>query len=241
MQIRNSKPGEVRSSEITPEGVYLNRRSAVRALLGAAGASATGLLGPALARAHEVKSPARRFENLVRSPYRVDDPPTDYQYATRYNNFYEFSSDKESPAVLAASLVTRPWSVSIEGDVAKPGSVPLETLLKPHPLEERIYRFRCVEAWSMVIPWVGIPLQAVLKRFEPGPGAKFVAFETLYDPEQMPEQKTDLLDWPYTEGLRIEEAMHPLALLAVGMYGRELPNQNGAPLRLVVPWKLWFA
>jgi sulfoxide reductase catalytic subunit YedY len=159
---------------------------------------------------------------------------------THYNNFYELGTSKEDPARNAGSLRTEPWSVVIEGEVAKPGRIPLEELLRPYPLEERIYRLRCVEAWSMVIPWIGIPLGPVLQRFEPTSKARFVAFETLYDPEQLPGQKRNVLKWPYREGLRIDEAMNPLSLLAVGLYGETLPGQNGAPLRLVVPWKYGF-
>jgi sulfoxide reductase catalytic subunit YedY len=173
-------------------------------------------------------------------PFRATDAVTPFESASSYNNFYEFGTDKEDPAANANTLRPKPWSVAIAGEVAKPGLVPLETLLAPQPLEERIYRLRCVEAWSMVIPWVGIPLGALLARFEPSSRAKYVAFETLVDPEQMPGQRREVLRWPYREGLRIDEAMHPLTLLAVGMYGRTLPNQNGAPLRLVVPWKYGF-
>jgi sulfoxide reductase catalytic subunit YedY len=177
---------------------------------------------------------------VVPGPFASEEALTPWEHATTYNNFYEFGTDKSDPARNAREFRTKPWSVAIEGEVAKPGSVPLESLLAPHTLEERIYRLRCVEAWSMVIPWVGIPLGDVLKRFNPTSKAKYVEFTTLHDPERMPGQKRRVLDWPYMEGLRIDEAMHPLAILAVGMYGRELPNQNGAPLRLVVPWKYGF-
>jgi len=166
--------------------------------------------------------------------------PTPKWDATHYNNFYELGTSKEDPARNAGSLRTEPWSVVIDGEVTKPGRIPLEELLRPYPLEERIYRLRCVEAWSMVIPWIGIPLGPVLQRFEPTSKARFVAFETLYDPEQLPGQKRNVLKWPYREGLRIDEAMNPLSLLAVGLYGETLPGQNGAPLRLVVPWKYGF-
>ena len=172
--------------------------------------------------------------------FRTDEELTTYKDATRYNNFYEFGTDKSDPARNSQGFVTKPWSVAVEGEVAKPGLVPLETLLEPHTLEERIYRMRCVEAWSMVIPWIGIPLANILKKFEPTSKAKYVAFETLNDPEQMPGLRRNVLDWPYREGLRIDEAMHPLTILAVGMYGESIPNQNGAPLRLVVPWKYGF-
>ena len=177
---------------------------------------------------------------IAPSRFSTDEPLTDESDATGYNNFYEFGSGKEDPKANSGALRTRPWSVAIEGEVAKPGSVPLEALLRGHTPEERIYRLRCVEAWSMVIPWVGIPLGAVLQRYAPTAAAKYVAFRTLHDPEQMPGQRRAILEWPYREGLRIDEAMHPLTILAFGMYGRELPNQNGAPLRLVVPWKYGY-
>ena len=160
--------------------------------------------------------------------------------ATSYNNFYEFGTDKTDPKERAGSLRTRPWSVSVEGEVARPGPIDIEEILRAFPREERIYRLRCVEAWSMVIPWLGFPLGGLLRRVEPTSRAKYVQLETLHDPEQMPGQRRPLLEWPYREGLRIDEAMHPLAILATGMYGEDLPNQNGAPLRLVVPWKYGF-
>jgi sulfoxide reductase catalytic subunit YedY len=171
---------------------------------------------------------------------RTAEEPTAFEAATGYNNFYEFGTDKEDPARLASALTTKPWSVRVDGEVAKPGDVPLEQLLAPHPVEERLYRLRCVEAWSMVIPWRGVPLAAVLARFEPTSRAKYVAFETLVRPSELPGQRRNVLDWPYREGLRLDEAMHPLAFLATGLYGRDLPGQNGAPLRLVVPWKYGF-
>jgi sulfoxide reductase catalytic subunit YedY len=243
--IRVPRASQVAEHEITPESAYLRRREFLVALAASAGALAPLLgcdraAGDSAGATAEPVSSLKPLAPLVRSPYRVDDAPTKYDNAIRYNNFYEFGTQKEDPAANAQSLVTKPWSVAIEGEVAKPGRVPLETLLATHPLEERLYRHRCVEAWSMVIPWVGVPLADVLRSFGPSDRAKFVEFETLFNPEQMPGQQRDVLPWPYREGLRIDEAMHPLALLAVGMYGRELPNQNGAPLRLVVPWKYGF-
>jgi sulfoxide reductase catalytic subunit YedY len=172
--------------------------------------------------------------------YSADEAPTPYGDVTSYNNFYEFGTDKSDPAENARTLRPRPWTVAIEGEVHKPGVIDVEQLLAWFPLEERVYRMRCVEAWSMVIPWVGFPLGDLLKRVEPTSRARYVAFTTLLDPEQMPEQRRHVLDWPYVEGLRIDEAMHPLTILAVGLYGKVLPNQNGAPLRLVVPWKYGF-
>ena len=231
----------IRSSEITNEALYLRRRDFLRgAVAGIAAATGGALTGgcfaPEEARARE------ELAGIEPGPaaFSTDEEQTPFEDAAAYNNFYEFGTGKDDPARYAGSLRTEPWSVVLEGELAKPGRVPLEDLLRPHSLEERVYRLRCVEAWSMVIPWVGIPLAAVLSRFEPTSNAKYVAFETLHDPEQMPGQRRSVLDWPYREGLRIDEAMHPLTILAVGMYGQTLPNQNGAPLRLVVPWKYGF-
>jgi sulfoxide reductase catalytic subunit YedY len=170
----------------------------------------------------------------------VDEEPTTYEGITTYNNFYEFGTDKGDPAANAGTLRPRPWTVRVEGEVAKPQTLGIETLLKWFPLEERVYRMRCVEAWSMVIPWVGIPLADVIKRVEPTSKAKYVEFVSLMDPVRMPGQRADVLPWPYVEGLRMDEATHPLTILAVGVYGEVLPNQNGAPIRLVVPWKYGF-
>ncbi|HWN83426.1 MAG TPA: protein-methionine-sulfoxide reductase catalytic subunit MsrP, partial [Candidatus Udaeobacter sp.] len=163
-----------------------------------------------------------------------------YEQITTYNNFYEFGLDKADPSLHAHTLRTRPWTVAIEGLVREPRTLDLDTLLGWFPLEERIYRLRCVEAWSMVIPWVGFPLADLVRRLDPAPSARFVAFTTLLDPEQMPGERSPVLDWPYVEGLRLDEALHPLAFLAVGLYGKVLPNQNGAPMRLIVPWKYGF-
>jgi sulfoxide reductase catalytic subunit YedY len=226
----------IAASEITDRPVFLRRREFLR---GAGLAAAGAVLTPTLAcRAEEreqgVASP------VDADPFRTSEEPTSFEDATRYNNFYEFGTDKTDPQRNAGSLRPRPWSVSIAGEVAKPGTVDLDDLLRPHTAEERIYRLRCVEAWSMVIPWRGIPLGDILKRFEPTSNAKFVVFKTLFDPEQMPGQRRAILQWPYTEGLRMDEAQHPLTILATGMYGQDLPNQNGAPLRLVVPWKYGF-
>jgi len=234
--IRVAMAWEPREQEITPEGLWLRRRE----LLQGAALAAGTLLLPSCGRAEAEGGGAG--PSPVRGPdgFRTDEEATDFEAASGYNNFYEFGTDKEDPARNAGRLVVRPWSVRVDGEVGKPGTVALEDLLAPHAVEERVYRLRCVEAWSMVIPWRGVPLGAVLRRFEPTSRAKYVAFETLLDPEQMPGQRRDVLDWPYREGLRLDEAMHPLAFLATGMYGRDLPNQNGAPLRLVVPWKYGF-
>ena len=218
----------VKPSEITPESAYWNRRRFLAA------AAAAGLIPQA------GQSLPDGYQNLKKSPYSTDETPTDYEDATSYNNFYEFGTDKTDPARNAHTLRTQPWSVTVEGAAEKTGRFDLEDILKSHPLEERIYRFRCVEAWSMVIPWVGFPLGDLLARFQPTSQAKFVQFETLLDPEQMPGQRYPVLKWPYVEALTIAEAMNPLALMAVGIYGRPLPNQNGAPLRLVLPWKYGF-
>ena len=246
MLIQTRKP--IAARDITPQRDWLQRReflgrSAQMTAGVCAGTWASGCFEPGDVQGDRAAAPrGEKLQGVVPGPaaYSTKEDPTGYWEATHYNNFYEFGTSKEDPAKYAGSLVTKPWSVAIEGEVARPGVVPLETLLAPHTLEDRIYRLRCVEAWSMVIPWVGIPLAAVLKAFEPTSKARFVAFETLYDPEEMPGQRSAILDWPYREGLRMDEAMNPLTLLAVGMYGEVMPNQNGAPIRLVVPWKYGF-
>jgi sulfoxide reductase catalytic subunit YedY len=244
--IRIRSASDEPQSAITAESLYLRRREFLHGAGVAAGALAGGALlagcGPAENAGAETPAEPElaQLPSVRNAAASTDEEPTRYEDATRYNNFYEFGTEKTDPSKHAHRLVTRPWSVEISGEVAKPGLVPLEDLLRPHPLEERVYRLRCVEAWSMVIPWIGLPLGDLLKRFEPTSRAKFVEFKTLLAPEQMPGQRRAILDWPYMEGLRIDEAMNPLAILAVGMYGRVLPNQNGAPLRLVVPWKYGF-
>ena len=220
--------------EVTDPQIYLRRRD----FLGGAVALGAAASLPSLACAEA--TPGRKLANVSPSDFSTSESPTTYTDATTYNNFYELGTGKGDPVSNADSLRTQPWSVAIEGEVAKPGRLALEDILKPHALEERIYRMRCVEAWSMVIPWVGFPLGDLLARFEPTSKARYVAFETLLDPENLPGQRRAVLDWPYREGLRMDEAMHPLTILAVGMYGSMLPNQNGAPLRLVVPWKYGF-
>ena len=228
------------SSDVTPESVYRERRRFLQGLVLAGSA-------PWLTPARAVT--AGEGPPLAFSPAGPGTPGfipgetlTPWEHVTGYNNFYELGMDKGDPAANADRLVTRPWSVVVEGEVGRPGRYTLEDILRPHALEERIYRLRCVEAWSMVIPWVGFPLADLLRRFEPTSRAKYVAFESIHDPEHLPGQRPRLggLDWPYVEGLRMDEAMHPLTLMAVGLYGRVLPNQNGAPLRLVVPWKYGF-
>ncbi len=229
MIIKIKKKSDIPSSEITPEDVYINRRK----FLGAsAGIGAAAFLGCGAA---DTDSDAADAESQ-------DLEPTSWEDITTYNNFYEFgASDKEAPARRSHTLVTKPWTIKVDGLCAKPADYQLEDFIKPSTIEDRVYRFRCVEAWSMVIPWRGFPLADAIARAEPDPGAKYVAFETLWDPEQMPERRwKPRIGWPYREGLRLDEAMHPLALMVTGLHGRTLPNQNGAPLRLIVPWKYGF-
>ena len=227
-----------RASEITPQHLYEARRDFIkRAALGAVAGSA---LWEMANREAFAQVPARKLAATRNAAYSAPDKQTEFKDASGYNNFYEFGLDKEDPAQNAGTLKTRPWTVAIEGEVKKPMILDIDTLLKLAPLEERVYRLRCVEGWSMVIPWVGYSLSNLIKRVEPTANAKFVEFVTLADPKQMPGLGSRVLDWPYVEGLRIDEAMHPLALLGLGMYGQTLPNQNGAPVRLVVPWKYGF-
>ena len=230
-------PADIRSSEITPKSLYLRRREFIRAASGVAAAATVGMWTPARARAQGGLQP---LEIAVRSPLSTDEPPNSYSDVTTYNNFYEFGTGKDDPARNAGSFQARPWTVTVEGLCNRPGTYDLDDLMRRQPLEERIYRMRCVEAWSMVIPWVGFSLAGLIARMEPTGAARYVEFVTLDDPEQMPGQRVPVLDWPYVEGLRMDEAMHPLAMLAVGVYGEVLPNQNGAPIRLVVPWKYGF-
>jgi sulfoxide reductase catalytic subunit YedY len=229
-------------SEVTPQGLYIDRRRFITA--GLVGGAAALALMPRDARAAAPSGqPLAAQKNAAMS---LTETQTPFKDATTYNNFYEFGTDKEDPSRNAHTLRTRPWTVKVEGHCAKPRSFDVDELLKLAPLEERIYSLRCVEAWSMIIPWIGYSLSALLKKVEPTSQAKFVEFITLHDPEQMPGQKKGLfsafsgLDWPYVEGLRMDEAMHPLTMLTVGMYGQVLPNQNGAPVRVVIPWKYGF-
>ena len=208
-------------SEVTPESQYLSRRVFLAAGAATIAAPAFGLTG-------------------APSALSTDEKPNSFEEVTNYNNFYEFGTGKTDPAQYSGSLKTSPWSIRIDGMVDRPGSYGVEDLVPDAALEERIYRLRCVEAWSMVIPWLGVSLSSVLNKAGAQPGAKYVAFQTLLDPEQMPGQRYRSIDWPYREGLRLDEAMHPLAMLATGLYGKVLPNQNGAPIRLVVPWKYGF-
>jgi sulfoxide reductase catalytic subunit YedY len=214
------RPPDIPTSGITDEAVYLKRRDFMKSAGGVAAGLALGPLLPRLLHAQDEQTP--------------------YDAVTTYNNFYEFGTGKEDPARNAHTLRTRPWTVSVEGEVHNPTAYGIEEILRRFPAEERVYRFRCVEAWSMVIPWLGFPLRDLLADVEPTSKAKYVAFQTQYDPVQMPGQRRPIMDWPYVEGLRMDEAKHPLTILAVGLYGRMMPNQNGAPIRLVVPWKYGF-
>lgn len=221
--------GDILPSEITPESDYQNRREFLK------GAAALALAAALPAQAADVN-----WREIFLGSQRPDDLPNTWEEITTYNNFYEFGTGKDDPARLAHTLQTRPWSVQVEGECLKPGLWDIEDILKRFPREERTYRMRCVEGWSMVIPWQGFPLAALLKAVQPTGSAKYVEFHTLLDPNQMPGQRRSVLDWPYVEGLRLDEAMHPLTIMATGLYGKELPKQNGAPLRLVVPWKYGF-
>ncbi|HYM10078.1 MAG TPA: protein-methionine-sulfoxide reductase catalytic subunit MsrP [Bryobacterales bacterium] len=224
----------IRYSEVTPKSVYLNRRRFL------AGATALGLAAGAELLRADVAHAAPKLSGIIKSPFSTNEKPTPYQDVTHYNNFYEFGTDKSDPAQRAKSLRTSPWTIAVEGAVAKPRVFDIDAVMKMAPLEERIYRHRCVEGWSIVVPWIGFSLNTLIKQAEPTSKAKFVAFESLYDPKQMPAGKFAGIPFPYLEGLRMDEALHPLTLLCVGLYGEVLPNQNGAPVRLVVPWKYGF-
>src|SRR5437660_2999766 len=242
------KPSDIQSSEITPERVYLNRRLFMRGAVLAGSVAATALvyrkLNPPTAAIEERPKIAGLVtpptDEAMRKGFRTDEPLNSLEDISNYNNFYEFSTEKRSVATAARGFVTRPWTVEVGGLVNKPRTFDIDELLKLAPQEERIYRLRCVEGWSMVIPWVGFHLNALLKQVDPLSSAKYVAFTTKYDPKQMPGQQYGVLNWPYVEGLRLDEAMHPLTTLATGIYGETLPNQDGAPIRLVVPWKYGF-
>ncbi|MEM6819028.1 MAG: protein-methionine-sulfoxide reductase catalytic subunit MsrP [Pseudomonadota bacterium] len=226
------RPDPIKPSEITSESTYLSRRDVVAALTSAA-------LLPTSLRAADLPR-SGDLEGIVKSPLSTDEDPNSYEDVTTYNNFYELGLGKSDPVRNAKQLKTRPWSFTVSGEAEVTGTFELEDFYKPFTLEERIYRFRCVEAWSMVIPWVGIPLGDIIKSFKPTSRAKYVAFETIVDREMLPAQRSRVLDWPYREGLTIAEATHPLTIMAVGVYGKVLPNQNGAPMRLIVPWKYGF-
>jgi sulfoxide reductase catalytic subunit YedY len=234
------KQNEIPSSEITPKSSYINRRKFMTAAGAAAVAALAGERLTHLIQPHTRVAAGTKL-NTIKSPLSITgETPTPYQYITSYNNFYEFGPNKDDPARNAGKLQTRPWTVSVEGLVKKPKTFDIDTLLKLRPLEDRIYRFRCVEAWSMVIPWVGYSLSELIKECEPLGNAKYVQFLSLADRKQMPGLSEVDLNWPYSEGLRMDEAMHPLTLLTFGLYGETLPNQDGAPVRIVVPWKYGF-
>lgn len=248
MLIRQRSASEPLSSEVVSETVYQQRRELLKAagLFGAAAflsspaTSAPLPYAPAPERANAPRILRTAILARKNAANATGEALTPYDVVSTYNNFYEFGLDKGDPAANAGSLRPEPWSLRIDGECRKPGTYALEDILKPHTLEDRIYRFRCVEAWSMVVPWLGFSLADLIRRFEPTSKARFIEFTTLHDPEQMPGQRTRNLRWPYVEGLRMDEAMHPLTLMAVGVYGRSLPPQNGAPLRLIVPWKYGF-
>ena len=232
------KTPDIRSSEITPKSVYLNRRDFLATSGAALVAAGCGSVFDEVSA--QTSGGRAKLTNVKKSPFSTTEKQNTLDEITSYNNFYEFGTDKGDPKEHAGKLKPRPWSIAVEGDVAKPAKYDLDDFIKPYALEERVYRLRCVEAWSMVIPWIGIPLKDVISRVQPTGKAKYVEFVTLADPKQMPGLSMPVLAWPYVEGLRLDEAMHPLTILATGMYGRPLPNQDGAPLRLVVPWKYGF-
>jgi sulfoxide reductase catalytic subunit YedY len=221
------KPDDIQSSEITPERDFVSRRK----FIAAAGVATLGLAGSTRLLGALGSATAQDQQN---------ETPNTWDEITTYNNYYEFGTDKADPSANSKNFRTRPWSVKVDGLVKRPADYHFEDLVKPYAQQDRVYRFRCVEAWSMVIPWRGIPLAEMIKRFDPLPSAKFVQFTTIYAPAEMPGQRSDVLQWPYVEGLRMDEAMHPLTLMVTGLYGKMLPNQNGAPLRLIVPWKYGF-
>jgi len=240
------KPVDIKSSEITPKELYLNRRQFIASASAVALTAGAALAGIDLVAAPRESLAGEKLKNLKKGPpaYDTSEKINSFKDITSYNNFYELGVDKGDPEQNAKYLTTRPWTVTVEGEVKKPKTLDIDGIMKLSPLEERIYRLRCVEAWSMVIPWVGFPLSALINQVEPTNNAKFIQFVTLHDPKRMPGQKPSIfgsaIEWPYVEGLRMDEAMHPLTLLSVGLYGEVLPAQNGAPVRLVVPWKYGF-
>ena len=242
------KPSDIKSSEITDQKVFLNRRLFMRGAILAGSVTASGLIYRKLNPPSAVVEEQPKIAGLVKPPtdealrngFKVDEAPTSFEDITNYNNFYEFSTEKRAVAAAARHFVTRPWTIEVGGLVNKPKTFDIDELFKLAPQEERIYRLRCVEGWSMVIPWVGFTLNVLLKQVDPLSSARYVAFQTLLDPKRMPNQNTGVLDWPYVEGLRLDEALHPLTILATGMYGQVMPPQDGAPIRLVVPWKYGF-
>jgi sulfoxide reductase catalytic subunit YedY len=238
------KPADIKSSEITPKELYMNRREFIKSASAVAASAGATLAGLDMWGMPEQAQAGEKLPNIKKSPYSTDEKKNSFKDITSYNNFYELGIDKGDPAKNAKYLTPRPWTVAVEGEVKQPKTFDIDAIMKLSPLEERVYRLRCVEAWSMVIPWVGFPLSALIKQVEPTNNAKFIHFVTLVDPKRMPGQQPSIfgnvIDWPYVEGLRMDEAMHPLTILSVGLYGEVLPAQNGAPVRLVVPWKYGF-
>jgi len=234
------KAEDIRSSEITPKNLYLNRRKFLAGAAVAGAAAATGLGLREMVSPRTAVLAANKIDGIQKSPFSTTETITPYKDVTTYNNYYEFSTDKDGPAKLAQNFRTRPWKVKIDGLVDKKQELDIDAILKMAPPEERIYRHRCVEGWSIVVPWVGFSLSELIKRANPTSKAKFVEFTTILDLTQMPGQQRQVLEWPYVEGLRMDEAMHPLTLLGFGMYGEDLPKQDGAPIRLIVPWKYGF-
>ena len=234
------KPADIKAVEITPKELYMNRRQFMLSASALALGSEAILGGIGLGNGFGNAYGAEKLANVKKSSFSTNEKLNSLKEITNYNNFYELGTDKEDPAANAKYLTTRPWTVSVEGEIKKAKTYDIEELIKLAPLEERIYRLRCVEAWSMVIPWVGFPLNSLIKLAEPTGNAKFIQFVTLNDPKRLPGQRLPTLEWPYVEGLRMDEAMHPLTILSVGLYGEVLPAQNGAPIRLVVPWKYGF-
>jgi len=235
------RQADIPSSEITDRKIYVNRREFLRAATGTAAIAAAGAIGAeALLQAQTPAPHGTKLQNVKPSSFSTSEKPNSWEHITTYNNYYEFGTSKDEPAFNAHRLKPAPWSVAIEGEVAKPAVWHLEDILKGQTLEDRVYRHRCVEAWSMVIPWVGFPLSDLIKKVQPTSKAKFVEFTTLADANQMPGIRVPSLRWPYVEGLRMDEAMHPLTILVVGLYGEVIPNQNGAPLRVAIPWKYGF-
>jgi len=237
MLIRKNKHGELPESTVTDHQIYLNRRQ----FLNTSATLAAGAILP-VSLASAAETPTVTFKDIAKHDFAKGEKPSSFEAITTYNNFYEFDTSKSAPALMATEFPNKdkPWMVTIEGECDKPGEFHYDDLVRPFTMEERIYRFRCVEGWSMVIPWVGFSLSELIKKAQPNSRAKYVEFTTLYDPKQMPGQNRKVLDWPYTEALRMDEAMNPLTLMAVGIYGQELLGQNGAPIRLVVPWKYGF-
>lgn len=234
------KSPDIKYSDITPKNIYVNRRKFIAAGSIAAAASLAGWKLLRLAWPSRTADAATKLNVATKSPFSTTEPQTPYKDATTYNNYYEFGTSKDQPSKNAHTLRTSPWTVSVEGEVKKKNNFDIDSLMKLAPLEERIYRHRCVEGWSIVVPWIGIPLSSLIKQFELTPKAKYVAFQSLFDPRQMPLGGSAGIELPYVEGLRLDEAMHPLTTLCFGMYGETLPNQDGAPVRLVIPWKYGF-